>query len=112
MSGTIKRLDANGSQFKSGSYAFDKWPGKLPSGFNYYGTLKDTKADGHSVKVHGKVDGYGYAKAVTLKKCNGKTKYVAQKVYGSDPAEQGKVQVCTVRSLLPDYCKESPWYYR
>lgn len=114
MSGSIPTMSTTGASFTGGSYQFDPWPcnsacyqGKF-SGFNWYGTLNDTKADGDGVKIQGKVDGYGYGPAFSS------TGYHSQKLYDSngDPSTQGQLQVCRVITAYPDNCASSAWYYR
>ena len=113
MAGTFATVSATGVSFTGGIYSFDPWPCNSTcvsgqwSGMQYSGTLNDTAEDGHSTKAQAKVDGYGYATAVTLATDAG-SRAVAQHIYaGADPAQTGVVQVCTVISLTPDKCATS-----
>ncbi|MFT4009252.1 MAG: hypothetical protein QM655_04335 [Nocardioidaceae bacterium] len=96
----------------NGTWKFDKWPGPTPNGFNYYGSLKDNEADGDWVYTQGKIDGYSWGSKVENHNGQaGSPVNVAQKVYGSDPPSQGRIQVCRERNLLPDVCSQSAWKY-
>lgn len=105
--------------FTSGAWSFDPWPctsachrGKF-SGWNYSGNLKDTSADGHDVFAHARIDGYNWAPRVYWKGHPGQQTRVGQKIYASDPAQRGQLEVCTDRgTLVPDSCRRSAWFRR
>lgn len=119
-SGKIKPMAADGVAFADGTYQFDPWPctsacdqGKF-SGFNYYGTLHDMKADKHDVFVHAKVDGYGYAARIYLKGGPGHSS-VSQRVLdvNGDPSTRAMVEVCTDKGTFgPDSCDRRGWFRR
>lgn len=69
--------------------------------------MKDTKADGDTVFIHAKVDGYGYASKIKNTRGPDRSIPVSQKVVGGgDPAGTGKVEICRDRgSLVPDNCE-------
>jgi len=81
-------------------------------GMQWAGTLNDTNhSDGHSVKVWARVAGYAYGDAQTVE--NG-SRWVNRVMYDGSAlyVSQGRVQACTNRGILPDYCQETPWMYR
>ncbi|GAB3196875.1 hypothetical protein GCM10027062_07120 [Nocardioides hungaricus] len=104
------------AELRAGSWQFDRWPnGPQFPGFNYYGNLKDLKADGDWVYTRGKVDGYDWGGGASAENHDGAdapAKPIAQKVWGADPPGQGKIQVCRHRSgVIPNICVESDWKY-
>lgn len=114
-------MGPSGAKFINGSWSFDPWPCNSScvsgtwSAFNYSGYLKDNAADGDWVYTRGKVDGYDWAGGTSAENHGGypTQKWVSQAVYGADPAQQGKIQVCQHRDgLIPNICEESAWKYR
>ncbi len=105
-------LSTTGVSF-TGHYSFHS-PGYDHGGMGYPGKICDTSADGNPVRVHAKVEGYGYGSSTWERRGNGNCTTEDQYVY--DPAAlyvtQGKIEACQDRGVLPDLCKASPTYYR
>jgi hypothetical protein len=120
-SGSIATVSASGVSFTSGSWSFDPWPcnsscvNGTTSSWRYAGTLKDTASDGDWVYTRGKIDGYDWAGGASAEEHGGykSTKSISQRIYYSDPPQQGKMQACRHRTgAIPNSCSESPWKYR
>ncbi|MCZ4499417.1 MAG: hypothetical protein JWQ74_1970 [Marmoricola sp.] len=123
MSGSFSAsLGPAGATFDSGTWRFAPWPckssalcvSKTFSGWNYSGYLRDTAKDGDWVYTQGRIDGYGWAPKYEYHGgVAGGGTTAGQKVYASDPAQEGQLQVCRNRDgILPNSCSRSAWKYR
>jgi len=104
-------LSATGVSFSTGQYVWQPAGGcpAVSAGFDYSGWLLDTAADGNSVFVHAKVDGYGYAPRTYNSDGNGSQLYVSESnihASGQDCYHtSGRVEVCQDRgTLFADVC--------
>ena len=83
-------------------------------GMGYPGFICDTSTDGNPVRVHAKVEGYGYGPSTWERRGNGNC--AAENKYVYDPAAlyvlTGKIEACQDRGILPDVCRASPTYAR
>jgi hypothetical protein len=107
-SGTFSQ-STTGVQFQSASYKFLV---NETYDFYYTGYLKDTAADGHSVFVHGKIDGYGYGPSLYHSGGYNTGATKSQYLYTSSTNQVGyaKVESCTDRgTLYADYCDSDSW---
>ncbi|GAA4841378.1 hypothetical protein GCM10023221_19130 [Luteimicrobium xylanilyticum] len=101
-------LSTTGVKF-SGSYVFYA-SGTNDGGLGYPGNICDTSADGNSVFVHAKVEGYGYGSKTYDKKGNSSCQ--SENMYSYAPGDlyvnYGWVQACQDRgTLVSDLCKAS-----
>ncbi|MFN8075533.1 MAG: hypothetical protein U0Q15_08955 [Kineosporiaceae bacterium] len=114
MSGSIPNFSTNGAAFSGGTYRFDPWPCTSAcyqgtwSGWHYSGKLADTKDDGHTIFMHGKVDGYGWGPNISWRGgANTSTPVSQWLIGGADPVQTGQLEICVNRGVLPDYCAKS-----
>jgi len=114
---TTSALSTSGAKTSTIYYRFQPWPctsdcvGGQNSGMVVSTSLYDTSDDGYSVKLQGKIDGYGYTLLGTAKSTNSPVS-VNKVVYKYDPAQSGKVELCRDKGILPDNCVTTPTLYR